>query len=85
LFDYSKVSTTVIEAGIVPEGNGEPNTGVKVPVVLSIANPDTLFAEPFVTYKKLSERSKLSEYGSETPSKGEVGSSFKLPVLPNKL
>jgi len=53
--------------GPEPAANGEPGTAVSAPVVRFTEYPDTLFPESFATYRKLPERSKLNEYGADTP------------------
>ena len=45
---------TVTEIGLVPAANGDPKATVKVPVVPSIASPDTVLALKFVDVEKVS-------------------------------
>jgi hypothetical protein len=58
---------TVTPVGPEAVANGEPGTGVSAPLVRFTEYPDTLDPESFATYKKLPDRSKLNEYGADTP------------------
>jgi len=68
---------------------GEPVTGVRVPDDLSTANAETLSpsAGPIAleTYRNDPDKSKLSEYGPETPVTGRPESGFNLPERVFKL
>src|SRR5258708_22814848 len=81
---YRTLSTTVTEVGPCPAGKGEPGTGVNAPDALFTTKPETLFpgAGPmsFTTYRNVPERSKLSEYGPNTPVTGKPASGLSFPV-----
>jgi len=75
------LSVTVTAVGADPAEKEDPGTAVSAPVVRFTENPETLFPELFTTYKRLPDRSKLSENGVNTPPNGEPANCFNFPLF----